>query len=536
MVGAVTHKIKVVTILFYSLFFVSGCNADKEENDEEEVSSSAPTSSSSGSVQASGTLAVAFPADAAIELAFAASTEESSSLALSGTADVSESKAEKDKRLSEIFSSSSIGDCVQLATERSQQPSCFAPNLKRDEWSSSYGDYVVSLGGNVQQLLYGDGGIVKEAEGTAGESCTASTINYFLGSAVATIDRGREVFAGLVCMSQFLRLELPEAGETKDYLSAVKAAEGGSDFTAASISRDSQGNYTSKIGYKIDKEEYIWAAFVHNPSKPEAGNAIAFHSGQQDALTSANSLQDPPPQGGGKTTNAVAVVFDGGTYELMRAQFKSSKHPADYMDSDGRIDFVAIATEDSGNNLADNWIHAYFNQPADTDASDGGKGIVAWAASASDGYWRSFAYKISKGNNGQETAESIFGFEPSWDSQQQTVDVPAGPDRMYCAWAQGGNPPSNLNVMQGEDGLSGAATYAVQYQVSIRSSQTDVFKPDADESYLAYTVGESDCGANSNMPSISNGATDRFTIPSFSVPDGLSLDSALNANNIELGF
>ncbi|MFK7873270.1 MAG: hypothetical protein AB8C84_08885 [Oligoflexales bacterium] len=583
-------KILTFSIVMLSVNFTScGINLDEISDDDSESSAQTTTPVSSYSrtttINNTGTLALAFP-DVSLSSALASSGSTSLSLAEEGeklsVIKTPPTESEKKKLINKSLESDSLESCFNLAIRAFPQPACFAPNLKKNEWEAAQSSYTVTFGSTVNQLLYGDGGIVSASESN-GASCSSSTINYFVESAVAIVDQGKEIFASLVCASKFYDVALPvnETTDFTDLLTEVTLPNGLS-FKKASMSHEASSTgddiYTTELHINMSdgtKNQSLFAYFRNQPKDSTGtskGHAVVFHAGVDDSLSSANALtltdpvstnpasgseQLPPPVGNpappaqssssqGKTA-VVSVTYQNTATStqvlLHRADFVSNfttNHPAKFITSEGAIDHSAIAQKDSGHGIATNIVDASFIQ--ELSGTSAGKGIVGWTASYSDNFWRSFAYDVERDSTGIETAKSTFGFAKSWVATEEKVYTPTPALGMFCAWAQNSSNPnpqstSTTSKHLSGGGLSGTAQNLVQLQVSTRANSTSIFQHDEAQSFLKYEIA-ADCGSTTSVNNLvsvtSDGSvTSSFTAPSLSTFTPLG-GVTLKAENIDL--
>ncbi|NRA65333.1 MAG: hypothetical protein HRU19_12675 [Pseudobacteriovorax sp.] len=552
-----------------------GCGSD---SDDGAATTTATATTSTGTDL--GSLGLAFPGDLVIGSAL---TADSSSTALADidTYEKPQTFAQKEAVLDAILNATSIDQCFAVKIGSFPQPECFAPNVTKSEVeAAASGDnpFIFAYESSFTQLLYGDGGIVKTQEST-GESCTAATVTYFTEDAIRFIEKGKQLFASILCASKFSDLALPEVGSTTDYLTALADVPlpTGSEFELASITREAGTDgdiYTTKLGVKFsinNTAQKLYAYFRHQPASTEGGTSkghvIVMNSGIGDTLQSANqlALQDPPPPpdgnpqgpdnqaGGGAVAGVVSVTYestgDKKNVILNRGNWKgvdtldAASHPAAMISADGTFDYAGIAAINSGNNYADNFVNSRFDLGASE--TNLGRGVIGWTASLSDSFWRTFAYTVDLNTDSTETAKATFGFSPGYKQTEGTVDLPVAALGMFCAWAQnvGGapNPPSlalQSDTYLETAGPAGQATNQVQYQVSTKAADGKLFVHDATESRLKFKIA-SDCGGettDNNLVDIdsSGNITDKFTVPeitTFTPLGGVSL----SATEFDLG-
>jgi hypothetical protein len=474
--------------------------------------------------------------------------------------------------LNNILEAESIEDCFQIVPVTLKQPACFAPSIERDKLDSTF---VVTLPEGVNSLLYGDGGMVKANEGQ--EACAAATINYYTEDALKAIDLSQQVFATLVCIGRFSNAKLPMIGENINYMDILNniAMPESHRFTAASISaaEDTAAGppvYTTIITLNTKDQTGIkrlnarFTSQKDDASLMRKGKLAVFLSSR---LTEApKSIVNPPPLGqqgpggqqqgpggqqmrpGGQQqglaghqmgagpggmmlvdqiqTLAVVAQYDIlGEHQkisLDRGDFFSSgvdDNPIKFIDREGHIDFAAIALLGAGQRVAQNFVSTAFETGLPLPLISQGR--IGWAASLNDGFWRTFAYRVSLDEDGGQVAHATYGFAPSLVDGK--VLKPKAPVGMFCGWAKGTSAvASESNLIP--TNLSGPGTNRVQLQVAHRQFPHQPFAANDEDNHLAYTA-TGGCGENNKLFAVNEfGEVQDFLPPPELVTDPVEKD------------
>lgn len=449
---------------------------------------------------------------------------------------------DKQEHIDAIFASEDASQCFQLVNLSWSQPDCFSPNFSSSDVDSSF---VVTLGAGVSQALYGDTGMVQAKE-NGGDACSAVTNRYFTEDAIAYVERGKQVFAALVCAGAFSEVELPGDGETVDYLTTLDGVTlpSGYTFEEASISASGTGDsvvYETRLLMTVDTNRKSFSLFRHQPSANQ-GHVIAIETVNGDSLQQQNNLVS------GQTTVGVSVIFDGPDSEddedqtlqaeLYKGTWKSTNHPGDYITAAGKIDYDSIASSlGSNNDGADNFVYTKFTNNPEASTGTVSEGITLWTASLSDYYWRAFSFNVSRDSDGGDTIKSTFGYAKLYDQSSSTYAIAAAPVGMFCAWAQQNQTGTGTGSNLSGGGLQGGAMDLVQYQVASRASGSETFVSNSSASGLSYTIGANDCGTNDLKQATSTGSiTGVYDIPDIDAVSALGGLSNIGSNDVDLGL